>query len=365
MDRYLILIDTNAIISANYKITSPALKEFLRNKYHKIVISQVCFDETIRSIVKKKESVKKDFEKVVKDAMRYGFSVDEDILGESNLEIEFNREISDLNFNVLGIQEADLEFIYKKSMGLKKPFKKKNEKESGGIKDNIIWSSYINYLKEEHDNFDKIIFVNNDSDYVIRTETEISLADDLLRDLDEYKIDKEKVTVVSDFRDLNEKILQPVLPVVKVFNIQLRDNIKMVLHDVVDDFRQEIKTAIENSVYESINGDTTEPNFNVIEPSGSIIFPEKMKDFGDNEIYLYFTQIFLVQFEYFLHKTEVFELEGVRHITIVDPDWNEWVMLVEEEWFANVGFEVTLNIKDPHNIKIVDSYLHEEMQIKH
>ena len=97
-----------------------------------------------------------------------------------------------------------------------------------GSKDNIIWSSYINYLKEEHDNFDKIIFVNNDSDYVIRTQTEISLADDLLRDLDEYEIDKEKVTVVSDLRDLNEKILQPVLPVVKEFNIQLRDNIKMV-----------------------------------------------------------------------------------------------------------------------------------------
>lgn len=364
MQRVLILVDTNALIAANFKIISPVLKEFLRNKFHRMVVSQVCIDEAFRKLYRHTDKIKSDFINLIKDARRYGFDVSEEFLGDSKLVDSFNNEVLDF-INVIRIDLADLKFIYEKSLNLEKPFKKKNEKESGGFRDNVIWSSYLRYLELENEKFDKIIFVCNDTDFIVRVENKLTLVDDLIRDLRAYEIDLEKVSVVSSFRDLNETVLQPKLPIIQEFNYQFGENIKMLLSEEVSKSNEAIESAIETHVHQLINGAETEPNFHYIEPRGKILFPQKMNEFPDGDIYIYFTQEFSVGFEYFLHKSEVFELSETRNLSISDPEWNEHVMLVEEEWFVNVGFDVILDITDPNNIKVSEFYIHDELKIEY
>ncbi|MGM7722135.1 hypothetical protein [Metabacillus sp. Hm71] len=162
---------------------------------------------------------------------------------------------------------------------------------------------------------------------------------------------------------MNEKLLQPLLPKIKEFNEQLNTNIKQLLREVIDSYKQQIESSITELINNKINGESTEPNILNIESYGPLIFPRKANVFGDGSIYIYFTQTFSVPFEYFLPKTEVIEISEERNLSIIDADWNDWVMLVEEQWFANVGFEVILNIDDTSDLKVEESYIYEEIKI--
>lgn len=364
MDRYLILVDTNAIVSSNYKISSPILKELLKNGYHKMVISQVCIDESIRNFERKREKSLVDLENAIKEAKRYGIKINKPVI-DYNVDPNktLSEEILELQIKVLRKEMADLELIYRKSIELKKPFKRKNDKEGGGFRDNLIWGSYLTYLIDEHTKYAKIIFVNNDSDFVSRNDQGLVLADDLIFDLEENEIDLNKLKVVANFRDLNEGFLQPKLPDIKEFNEQLNISIKQILLDVIDNYRDQIESSIIELLYNQIDGESTEPNILDIETFGPLIFPRKIGVFDDGSIYIYFTQTFTVPFEYFLSKYEVIDISEEREISIIDSNWNDYVMLVEEQWFANVGFEVILNIDDSSDIIVEESFIYEEIKI--
>ncbi|WNF36602.1 PIN domain-containing protein [Bacillaceae bacterium IKA-2] len=364
MEKYIVFFDTNAIMTANYRVSTPALREFFRNTKHQLVISRVCIDETVKNFHEKQSTLMKSATKAVKDLTLLGYDLELNVKKEINfsdkLLHELNEELSTL---ILEKDFADFDFIYAKSLKLRKPFKEKNGKEAGGFRDNIIWSSYIEYLKGINlVNDTKIIFVNNDGDFVnFITNNQRELAQDLKEDLLNVGIQQEQVIVVSNLRSLNEEVIQPLLPKIQTYSLQLRSSIENFLEVIVDEYESDLESRILEEI-ENIMGESTEPYIDSIEPY-RMNLPQGIRIFKDGTAFVYFTQTYLISFQYYLQKSDYFMEFEERKIDIYDADWNNWVMLVGETWFTNIGYEVVFDISDVDSINIIEAHMHDEINV--
>ncbi|KGP77433.1 PIN domain-containing protein, partial [Paenibacillus sp. MAEPY2] len=143
MGRFTVFLDTNSIIANSYKIdSSPIINHFSKSELIEFVLSQVVIDEVIKNHQKEQNRVLADLEKLRREGSRYGVKILRHI-GQTNVAEELNKTLIQLKVNVIDIHQAELNLIYQKAFELRKPFKNKNEKESGGIKDAIIWSSFL------------------------------------------------------------------------------------------------------------------------------------------------------------------------------------------------------------------------------
>ncbi|KGP77309.1 PIN domain-containing protein, partial [Paenibacillus sp. MAEPY1] len=148
MGRFTVFLDTNSIIANSYKIdSSPIINHFSKSELIEFVLSQVVIDEVIKNHQKEQNRVLADLEKLRREGSRYGVKILRHI-GQTNVAEELNKTLIQLKVNVIDIHQAELNLIYQKAFELRKPFKNKNEKESGGIKDAIIWSSFLSYLEK-------------------------------------------------------------------------------------------------------------------------------------------------------------------------------------------------------------------------
>lgn len=356
MNRHLILVDTNAIISSNYKISSPMLLDFLKNGFNKMVISEVCLEEAFKNYSKRQEEAIEKVNTAIKGLGKKGIK-HELIYEKIDIQESLDKEVDSLNITLIPRNKADFDFIYKKAMECKKPFKFKNGKESGGIKDNIIWSSYVNYLKEVAHSYDEIIFVTEDSDFVEEKNDTFVLADDLIEDISFLEGELKKLKVVKNLKQLNEQILSPLLPKFDEYNANIQDTIELLLESSIEDNFSEIEAICENKFTEILGQEVT---LSVLEWVGGITMPNGIQH-TKNEGYIYFTQAFNAQFDYFIHKYDMDGYED-RNYSIVDDDWNDHVMLVEETVRIVVSFEVNVDINSDEDIEIVDFFIHDDVE---
>ncbi|WML49171.1 PIN domain-containing protein [Neobacillus sp. PS3-34] len=362
MDKHLILLDSNAIISANYRINSPLLTDFLKSGYNKMAFSEICLDESIRKFTQKQSEAMEAVVAALKELERRGVNVKFNIVEMEKIEDSLAKEIHDLKVIIIDKNRADLDFIYQKAMKLKKPFKNKNGKESGGVKDNLIWSSYLNFLKEVSNEYDKIIFVNGDTDYIVRDGNNAYLSEDLIEDLQEVGIDVEKFIVVLNLKQLNEQILQPLFPRIEEFNSNLENNVMELLESITESYQTEIEKLFETKISEIV-GETSGVSINVIEPIGEIDILNGIQ-IGMDHSFVYYNQNYRVNFQYFIPKYEYYDVPGDRDITIVDDDWNDYVMAVEETWNMEIAIDVVFNINSDEEIEIIETHLFEDIDIE-
>ncbi|WP_125461245.1 hypothetical protein [Paenibacillus ihbetae] len=118
--------------------------------------------------------------------------------------------------------------------------------------------------------------------------------------------------------------------------------------DVVEEIIETNLSELESDLIEVITeiiGDEKEPYLINLERKDNINYKEIHHNVEEGIIYIYFTEEFEIDFSYYLLKTEYFEI-GKKNIQIEDSNWNDYVYLVSETWYTEVGFEATFSYVD-------------------
>lgn len=336
LQKHLIFFDSNPIIANNHSLNTGHVKRFISNS-NKIAISTVTIDEVVRNFRNNEQKQIEKLKDLISDCSRYG--IDVSFTQTKNIEDSLSQELKELSVEVLETSLADVNFILEKAMNLKKPFKQKSGKETGGFKDALIWNTWMMHAKEVHNNYDFLIFVTHDGDFIDQNLS--VLAPDLIEDVKRYGIPTEKIKVIKNVKSLVEEVIIPETTL--GFDLTERD-----YEDVVEEIIETNLSELESDLIEVITeiiGDEKEPYLINLERKDNINYKEIHHNVEEGIIYIYFTEEFEIDFSYYLLKTEYFEI-GKKNIQIEDSNWNDYVYLVSETWYTEVGFEATFSYVD-------------------
>ncbi|GAQ19951.1 hypothetical protein OPHB3_3937 [Oceanobacillus picturae] len=330
--RYAVFIDSNAIIGNGYKINSTAIKAFF--KENQLVIARPTFDEVTKKYINHQEEHEKTLMNHVKSAEKFGIKVNLEIKEKVDIESRLSSELNALNCKLLSIENIDIEAIYRKSLYLEKPFKEKKSKEAGGFRDALIWDLWMYFLEEESYKFEEIIIINQDSDFVSGNK----LQSDLVDDLQQRKISLEKVTIFPNMKAFNELVMDEL-------NIQKEpEDEEEFLEFIPKIIDHATDFGLEVSILEQVNNvisDDHEPEIDFIRRKDDT----RLEYFSheDGTQYAYFVENFEINVSYFIHKSDYYT-ELLINREIIDDDWNDWVMRVQESFTVEVGFEVKVDV---------------------
>lgn len=337
MSNLLIFFDSNSIISNNFEIGASVLNTMVDNDVT-FLISKVTKDEVISNFNKQRAKYDEELTKAIRSAARFGLHV-EKVQTKRDIGVSIEKELVDLNVKVLPIEYANLEFIYQRVVDKKKPFKYKDGTEAGGIKDATIWSSLLKFLDNNELEFDNLIIVTADSDFLDSNSNTLHI--DLLNDLTELSITSEKVKVCKSIKHLMEDVIYP-----KYFpDINDTEVIKMIGRDLeelrdllFDEIHDDLQEKMDEALHEYL-GEEKEPHIQEIEALSD--YKVKYISLLDDEEYfqIYLSQKIAVQCMYFVEKSDYISYRR-RNISMVDNDWNDYVFLVEEQFYAYIGIDV-------------------------
>lgn len=333
----LVLIDSNAIIANHYKLSTSNLKKFFLN--NKLAIAEPTIKEVLNKFNDSQMEKESEVDKAFRNANKYGVSYEFKITEKVDLESRFNEELRELNAEVLSTKKADINFIFDKSILREKPFKVNGKgRETGGFRDALIWSIWLNYLKENQSDFKEIIIVNSDTDFIGGD----SLQKDLLHDLSSYDIQVDKITIKKNIKLFTEFVLE----YHKEYQEFQQNPDSIVEEDLHEIQLKVIERALEEGLEDEINKIIEdyypiefEPEVNLTERAYEIHIDTMSGDKED--LYLYFTEDFTLLVQYFIPKSDYF-IDLKKNIEIIDSNWNKWVMHVEENFTIQVGFEVNM-----------------------
>ncbi|MFL1674435.1 PIN domain-containing protein [Paenibacillus dendritiformis] len=345
MGKNLVFIDSNAIITNNYSLITPRIVEFV-NSGNKIVVSEVTIEEVIKHYNKNQKVQVRKLEEIKRELDRYGVHYSFNKVSETDINERFNEELTRLSVETLSNSRANVDFILSKALNLKKPFKAKNDKESGGVKDALIWNAILSYSKEEHYEYDSIVIVTNDSDFIDLKSKK--LEQDLIDDLIDFEIPVEKVSLYINIKELLEELILPETTFVNV-DLELYDkfdeqDFNEKIDEIIDHNMDRIKTDLEELLLEFL-GEEKEPTIKYIQNLRNVDLNNETLVEQNDTINVYFTEEFEFDCEYFLLKSEYLEL-GSKNIEIEDSNWNKWVFLVSEKFYTQIGFNVIFKLEN-------------------
>lgn len=333
---YVVLIDSNAIIGNGYKIKSDSINVFFKS--NQLVIASPTIDEVIKNYDILQEENENKLNDAVRNAKRYGVKSEFKKLEKVDFDSLFHQELEGMKAITLGNEEACIEFIYNKSLWLEKPFKKNNKgKEIGGFRDALIWNLWLVFLQNNHYKYNKVIIINMDNDFV----KDGKLNDDLTDDLENSGIPNEKVIVLNNIKSFMEEIVLNYSRIEPVDDFINEEDMKNIQSDIIDKATSEgLKDAINSTIVEHYS-EENEPNIDFIGRKNNVHIDTIS---GSKEsLYLYFTEAFTVSVSYFIGKSD-YLVDQLKNVSVLESDWNDWVMHVSEDFEIEVGFESYLNL---------------------
>lgn len=347
--KYVVLVDSNAIIGNGYKINNKTIKEFFKN--NQLVIAEPTFDEVVKNYNRKREEQKNVLIGEIQKAKRIGFEIDFNIKDQDDIEIKLEAELEALNYRLLDIKNADVDLIYKKSLYLEKPFKGKKSKEAGGFRDALIWSLWLQFLERENHKYESIIIINQDSDFVENNK----LHGDLIDDLQQRNISAEKLIVLSNMKTFNELTIKEVNTDKKYIGeneIETAEE-REFLNFVPEIIKNAKYIGLENAIMDKVKiPKQSDPKIDFLNSNNDIQFG--FLHLFDGKQHAYFAETFTFLLSYFLPKID-YHAGNLRNVEVLDYDWNEWFMHVQEEFIVEIGFDVTV---DTLNEIIYDSHFY-------
>ncbi|QSO52347.1 DUF4935 domain-containing protein [Alicyclobacillus curvatus] len=350
---YVIILDANAIIAAGYRInSSPTIKPFITSGDNKIVIPSVVRDEVLNNYTRDNEDFLQNRDALQSMARRLGVRINIDADVQRDFPHDFDSEIRELGVDIIDISQADIALILRKAQNVEKPFKKKHQgnnryKEAGGVKDVIIWSLILSYLENKRD--EKIVLVTQDSDFLNR-ETG-SLYDDLVTDLTTVGVSKERLTVLHSMKDLVTRIIEPSLPndafILSSIKQSLESNgsyLEFKTEDILDMNPEEFRSAIHEAI-DSRLGDDRSVTVDYVEQTTAPHLRD-IRMLEENLAYLSFTTTLKADFDYLIASDEYYVMddETRRYLTVLDDEWNDWTLLVQETWYFDAEYEATIDV---------------------
>src|SRR5699024_1947369 len=225
-------------------------------------------------------------------------------------------------------------------------------KEIGGFRDTLIWNLWINYLEENHFDYKEIIIINQDTDFV----DEGKLHSELVDDLDERNIPYEKITILSNIKELAEIAVK----YVKDNETNLDVNIHQLERkqiQIIDELESKEILELVTSKLNDMLEEENEPTIDYIGRTGKI--KTNVAGGTRDDYYVYFTSPLEVSVSYFLKKQEAYLIS--ENAQIVDFDWNDWVMHVMESFIIELGCEAQINF---HHDIIEESNIYIESELK-
>lgn len=200
-----IFLDTNAFYNnwfasnANFKL----LFYFINNEGHELLLSDLVAQEVNNIREREIDEIKTELNKLVKKGSQ---------LNSEDLKIK----IDDFGFHSYDIAKilnnkvsfiGNIEYdhitqkkVVERALKLIKPFSNQEK----GYRDTLIWLSLLHHLLSNNVECDVAFITNNKSDFFQTKDNELTFNDDLLRDIEEYKI-KAKIKPYLNIYDFVSK----------------------------------------------------------------------------------------------------------------------------------------------------------------
>ncbi|MBD3843175.1 MAG: DUF4935 domain-containing protein, partial [Campylobacterales bacterium] len=321
MSTFTVLFDTNSIISNKYKIiTSQLLSRYIKSELVEVLMTEVVFDEIVKHFASDYQSILDSLEKERTEASKLGIGLTLTV-SPNNFEQRLQETIKENNIKIIPIEQADVRSIYSKAFELQKPFKNKKGKESGGIKDAIIWNSMVNYLSNNTTK-EKIVFVCNDSDFVDQSVPE--LHEGLKKDLINAGIELSNFFIARTIQDLISLILEPVEKLTEqqrgieqeLYSSNSFSGIS-VSDIVLDSYQKMVDNAIVEVIEEHVDSNGGLEIENVDISDYIDVKVTHVRFLGSTVAYVFFSILWKVKFEY-LGTRGAFQSENSTNMRIVD-----------------------------------------------
>lgn len=358
MSGFTVFFDTNSIIANKYNIIpSQLLARYIKSGLVEVLMTEVVRDELIKHFAIDYQGILERLEKEHAEARRLGVDLHYSI-ESNNFEQKFEEIIRENNIKIVPIELASVRSIYSKAFHLKKPFKNKQGKESGGIKDAIVWESMVNYLSN-NTHKDKIVFVCNDSDFINHSASVIH--EELQSELLHAGIDVSTFFIAKSIQDLISLILEP--------GEELTEQQQAIQHELystkclagislselaLEHHGKHANNAILEMIEKHVdfNGGVEIENIDVSDCIDVKV--THVRFLGPNVVYVFFSLLLKISFEYMgtrdaLSSSNTMNMKVIDHVDFGESGWEP---IIEETGFVSCDFEASLDTSTGNVISI-------------
>ena len=217
-----IVLDTNIIVK-NFWMDNASFSALLSNykvTAEKLIIPQVVVDETECQHEKKIEEQLSKISKSLSELERYLYNFDlSGLIKKRREELNYSEHLNNIlnkhEIEVIAYPSTEHQSIAKKAMRRSKPFKRNGE----GYCDALIWENILTILKS--DDCDELHFISNNSkdfydDDIFHKE--------LLSELENYDIDKNKLIPHRDLKHFTQTYIIPKLEIIENLGTHINEN---------------------------------------------------------------------------------------------------------------------------------------------
>lgn len=225
-------------------------------------------------------------------------------------------------------------------------------KESGGIKDVIIWESCLEFIEQKYYDFDEFIFISNDGDFIEFADTP-RLHEHLIQGFDSRKIRNERVWVLNTIADLIKKVIIPRLPTIKIPMLQDGNFINNTLTSNQKIIRSKIKDALENLTLSTME-------FEILSLTKmNDVYISEEATFLNNKGYLYASAVYKPVTSYIqdeFNKKPQHPLAKIQVMEVISPG----LSIVRETLAAEIHLEIVF---DPDSFAIEQTNVMDEVNL--
>lgn len=345
-----VVLDSNIIIadfwleSTNFKL----LFESAKKGDIKIYIPEVVFDEVLNKYGKRLEDSKSKIESELKAFNRLSKKnevnpVNQKLIDSSTSEYKEHllRVINDNSIEVIEYPKTDHKFLARKAIKKLKPFNP-NEK---GYRDSLIWENIKELLTDNEIAVSQpeLVFVSNN--YKDFATSEYELHSDLISELEDEDFDSKSVIVYPNLSEFNDKQTKLFFDQSKSF-----EN-KLIQKDLGDfDLHSELTNYLfDNYIDSDLFHYDVDFEFEHSEPTVSSIdedFDEKISSVKKLNATDYLVDVDVEVnslIDFFIDRSDYWLMDDENHISIIDSDWNKWVMLAQTEVLVPLSISMIID----------------------
>jgi len=350
----LVVLDTNVLIQ-HRQLDTPIIKTLLdeaERTGHIIHVPQVVIDETVnkygedlRDAVKKTENELKDVSKILDQPLTSPTTMIDLAKAEKDYREKLETTFKIANRKILEYPSASHQKVVARALKRKRPF----SANGSGYRDALIWENILEILSQQ----ETVALITNDGDFISK---DGSLHHDLTKEVESGGT-QAKIKVYRQLHEFVDAEIRPQLKALEDVRTLLEDpqQLKFDLKDVIGITIQDAKAGVEWDPEELyLPGEYQSPFLDMVENVSNI----KIKDvrrLSSGEILARIDASVFADFDVFLTKADYILFDDDPSLTLLDYDWNEYVVRASKPVKLQGEFEVLLesDLKDYNSIEVI------------
>lgn len=348
-----IVLDSNIII-ADFWLKSTGfniLFESAKKGDVNIYIPEIVLDEVVNKYIQRLDESKRSIDSELQTFQKLTRRKDktpltQEIVEKSIAEYQkhLRKVIKENSIIVLKYPKTDHKFLAHKALKKLKPFNS-NEK---GYRDSLIWENIKTLLTDYESAVSQpeLVFISNN--YKDFATNEYELHSDLIAELENEDFDPKSVIVYPNLSEFNDKQAKLFFDQSQSFEIKLRNN---------EIWNFDLKSEIKTYLYENFVGsDISQYDSDEIQSEPTVqSFDEdfkleivSVKKLNATDYLVDVELVVNTEIEFFIDKRDYWSMDDTEDISIIYPDWNEWVMLAS----TSLSVELAISLIIDSNLKV-------------